>query len=794
MHSFNKQSLFGRDEHEDIYATAALGWLYPQRLVYPGDAAFDDLAALVPALVAGPDAGSIDAWQREVTGGGKLQPIDPAAAALLARARAALSPGVYRWGDAQVAIDPAGNLGWMRTVDTGLEERGALVGRALVRDYPELDLAVRRANASPLAVALATLPIAVAADDDYRAAFAVRARGDHAIALTRPAAGGPRDAFVLSFDAAAHLVGIADGDGAQIVAVTWGVGGPTAARVDGRAVSVGYDASAIGDAAAWARGGATADVAIELPLRTPASWQTKLAALTPGSTEWRTAQRQYLASLATTQNDVALAGAYRALVDHGGASVGDLVIAAPSLATLEDGPAAGALAPLRDTAVARYLAAGRRYARGETVRDVPDAHQPGLVSALWSVREIAAELAASHDALAIDRAIAMPDTAAQLKLLAVATVATRLPANAATPAARIAALWDSVATGTHGNLARAQAATTAIRVGSVDAAAELVARYVDNLDLAAPPAAIPGAPYLFEQSRRGHAGWEMVWARWRDRVLAGTSFDHALALIDMAIGQQADAPRVIARAAELAGDDVDRALAVAGAAARQGQYTLAESLLQRAAARSSRRAVHDQLAALELQQGRSAEALVQLEAAQDAPDADDGTVPLQVETAQLAQIMALAQNVALGSTGPARDAVLRDARRFGARWRTLAPADARVDVAMGDLALAVGDTKEAWRQLSTAIERDPMSGAGYELVADAFETQGKVAEAVGYWDQAVRIDQTDPTPRLREARALAALGRDAEADKILRDVAGRAWHERWDGVVEQAKELLARRR
>ncbi len=87
-----------------------------------------------------------------------------------------------------------------------------------------------------------------------------------------------------------------------------------------------------------------------------------------------------------------------------------------------------------------------------------------------------------------------------------------------------------------------------------------------------------------------------------------------------------------------------------------------------------------------------------------------------------------------------------------------------------------------------------MSGDGYQTVANAFESQGRVADALDYWDQAVRIDQTNPTPRLREAQALAALGRDAEADKILRDIAGRAWHERWESVVYEARELLDSRR
>jgi pentatricopeptide repeat protein len=50
------------------------------------------------------------------------------------------------------------------------------------------------------------------------------------------------------------------------------------------------------------------------------------------------------------------------------------------------------------------------------------------------------------------------------------------------------------------------------------------------------------------------------------------------------------------------------------------------------------------------------------------------------------------------------------------------------------------------------IERDPWSGAGYTTVADAFERQGRVADALDLWQQAIVIDQTNPTPRLRKNR------------------------------------------
>lgn len=54
------------------------------------------------------------------------------------------------------------------------------------------------------------------------------------------------------------------------------------------------------------------------------------------------------------------------------------------------------------------------------------------------------------------------------------------------------------------------------------------------------------------------------------------------------------------------------------------------------------------------------------------------------------------------------------------------------------------------------------------------------------------IDQTNPTPRLRKAQALTALGAERRGDTLLAEIAHRAWHERWSGVAEQARAARAR--
>ncbi|MBA3542288.1 MAG: hypothetical protein H0T79_21915, partial [Deltaproteobacteria bacterium] len=144
------------------------------------------------------------------------------------------------------------------------------------------------------------------------------------------------------------------------------------------------------------------------------------------------------------------------------------------------------------------------------------------------------------------------------------------------------------------------------------------------------------------------------------------------------------------------------------------------------------------------------------------------------------------------ASGTGRDAAVKTALAWGAKWRAVDEGNPAIDQQLGELLLAVGDTAGAWRQLSTVIERDPMAGYSYTLVAEVFEHQGKVTEALDYWQQAVVIDQTNPMPRLRKAQALIALGRTAEGDALLADITSRTWHDVHSGIVWQARNLIER--
>ncbi len=788
--------------HAASYRWYGAGPVQPARLRSPNETAFDDVTAFIPALVR--DAA--DDWREQLhagasgpipspgassgSGARRTTPaIDDAARRLLAEARRRLPPGIYRWNGLEIAVDAARRFAWRRTTDAGLDETAVFDGTTLARRYPELGLsATRAAGDDAVALSLAYLPIWIADPAQYARWFEVRARGAHEVTLATRESGTPRIVLVLAFDDQARLISITDADGTKLVDVTWNASGPTAARVDGEPIAVGFTPDVIADATSWGPSTASA-VVVELPTRVPGYWRARVDREQPGTPAWRHAQRQLMASLAALQDRPALYRAYDELREHGGVELGDLALASGGVATATtDKQLAAALAPvsIAGTPLAHYLVAGRAYGKAPRPARIAPQVQDGLVGALWTLRSVEAKVAAHQTRAAIDELVAMGNRALVLRVVG-AWVATQ-PYDIT--AADVERAWHSVATGDYTNLARAQAAQTLYNHGTYDAAADQVAQLVSQLDLTAMPPQLAIASYAFTSSRRGAAGYQLVYATWRDRVLAGDSFAHVMALVPLASEHPGDIPALLARAGVLAGSGTARKLAVARTAIQYGQPALAQTIVDAQLKSSPSRELYQLAAQLALGQGRIADALALLERAQQAAAGEP--VELSTVRAELAQILTVAQQLAMQSSGAAREQAVARALEWARRWRLIDPGNPDIDRQAGNMLLAVGDGAGAWRQLSSAIERDPWSGSGYTTVADAFERQGKVAEALPLWQQAIVIDQTDPTPRLRKAQALIALGRTQEGDALLAQITRRHWHDMWSGVVYQAKNLLAR--
>jgi tetratricopeptide (TPR) repeat protein len=735
------------------------------RHVAPGIAG--DLTGLVPALFDD----DVDALRARLPAGSGS--IDAAAAALLDRARAATASGVYRWGDRELAIDDKHALAWRRTTDSDLVELAAFDVGGWTRRYPELGVSATRAlGDADVAVALAAAPLWIPDSSHFAKYFDVTANGrDVTLSANK------RAMFVLSFDAQAHLLGIRDANGSELVSIAWAAGGmgPTAARVRGEAIDVGFSPQPIGDAAAWAFAGTQAGVVAMLPAHPIAFWQHRLASELAGAAAWRDDERQLLVAAAATHDVGEGRVAFEALRTHGGIELGDVALASGALASSSD--LATELGPFATQPIGTAIAQRRSMAPTSIVA-------PGALAALVQARAAIDALYANHPELAIAAATSFAGRAPALRV-AIARASMYFGAKPEV----VAALWEAAATGRLANTARESAVAQLVSWGHYAAAADEVGKLVDALDLTAPaPASLAQYQWLFQQSGRGDAGWQLVYARWRDKVLAGDSYDHVIALLPAANGRNGgDLDAALGKATALAAGDPSRVATVARLANQYGRHEWAERAIEPVLAAHPTRALEQVAAQTAMLAARPADALAHLERAQDL--AGDEPAALEEVRGELATIIELAQQLALAATGSERDRRIAEAMHWGERWRAIDPGNVQTDRMLGELLLAVGDRDGAWRQLSSAIERDPWSGTGYSIVAESFEKQGKLDDALPFWQQAIVIDQTNPTPRLRKAQALLALGRTKDADELLREIAGRTWHDAWSSVVAQAREL-----
>src|SRR6185312_15466374 len=101
----------------------------------------------------------------------------------------------------------------------------------------------RAVGTDDVALALAYLPVWIADPAHYAKYFDVTAKG-HDVTLSRDGAAQ----YVLSFDDQARLVRVTGHAGATIATITWTGNAPSAARVLGEDVAVGFTAQPIADA------------------------------------------------------------------------------------------------------------------------------------------------------------------------------------------------------------------------------------------------------------------------------------------------------------------------------------------------------------------------------------------------------------------------------------------------------------------------------------------------------------------------------------------------------------------
>ncbi|MBP6838785.1 MAG: FecR domain-containing protein [Kofleriaceae bacterium] len=822
--------LDGRLGHRGLVGGLVGGWMYPQGLSYLGDARLADVTEFMPALVSPELRAGLGALR--AAAGDQRGDVDAAARALIERARAATPAGTYVLADGpaevreyQVSAD--GELRWRARTGLGLEELGQLDRAGTLRQaYPEFGLVFRRAlgDAAP-ALLWARLPLLMPSADHLARWFQVRADGTRAITLTAPTAPG-KVVLRLELDDQAHLVALRDGAGRDLATVTWAGPAPVALTTGGVAQAIRFSPGAGAGPAL-----PTGAVELELPLRPVAVASAALATATAGTDAWRQAGRALIASAVAANDDATAARTYQALARAGAVTVADLALAGRALFTqLGDRDFAAALAPLgahtlpqcgvlgppcmlgsqpyygpsgiapRGLAtlppLARHLAelrAARRAGKVPAQALTAASAGGGLVATLVGHRDVLAALLTRRFEAAVRGIEAMAGRADELPVVSALLLAQAWDA----PPELVVRAMRAVATGRLANQVRFQLARTLLNRGDRRAEASVAAlAAMAEVDLGAAPALVDGTMMQAVQAGPGGAAaWTAAWAAYQRLVLDRGDVAHLAALARSAAVAQpghTDPDAALAALTSKVGADPAGRLEVAQLALALGATDraakLVEGLMQTLPQAERPHRLAYQIA---VTQNRLPEAATHLEAVLAA----GGETTLGELRADHAELLGLyGRQAELASDDATRNDALTAALAVGARWRALDPDHNELDRRMARLLLTAGRAEEAWRYLSTAIERHPYDGAGYLVVGDAQAEAGFADQALATFRQALVLDQTNPAPRLRVIQLLYTLGRPAEGDEVLRQALAVRWHERFWNERYQLDQLARQRK
>jgi tetratricopeptide (TPR) repeat protein len=714
-----------------------------------------------------------------------------------------------------VRVDGEGRFTVERTLPSGLAETITYDGTWLYHRYAELGLATRRRADDieavlfdhwlpfrvPSAQALsrwyhvsATEPrtLRLSASRAHDAAYIEIAFDEElrVIEVRTSAGGGEGPVVARRFEHKGDILVFIEGDQRTEIAVSSGENGAPG--------EVGED----GEGSQWAL--------VDIPLRQPAYWIEQAANAAPGHAEWRRVQRQLLASHAALGQHAQLWQILQALAAHGEVTLGELVLASGSARAAPgrkavDRMIASMSAAHRSSAPAQYFALAHRFAqryRGEGFAELArrTAEQRSLIAMLSRYRGLLLDFGTQSspsgpDRRAIEFIGRYPSS--PLSYIVAHGFSARWSWQAQM---RAVAVWDAVQARPWADIARFEAARVLYQAGKYDQAAERFER------LFAPGAktalrvdgVVAGA---FTSSSRGRAGWRKFWIEYRERLLAGGDPARMPDLVYAALqsGEHGDLDRVVARASQLELRDPGQALAVADALMAAGQDAAAMTVLrpwleQRAADSTGQEAGQEagQVSAIELRasliaerQGRHAEAAALLVRAMERDPASQ----LAVVRGQHRRLIGLHTRAAQSHAGSQRQQAVASALRAVAGWRALDPANPELDSLAATLLYSIARPEEAWRYLSTIIEHAPMEGESYRAVADVLEREGRLDQAEPLWQRAAAVDPTNPTWLFRRAQTLSALGKSEEARALLAEITSRKWHERFAGVVSQARNL-----
>ncbi len=765
--------------------------LNPTAFHYSSDWRLDDVTEWLPGFSRLGYDDLSEALEAAAAGG--RGSISKDARALLDDARRKLGAGRWRLDSGgEVVIDASGRIEATRSLEIGTTEVVSFDGTTLVHRYPALGVETTRAatDREP-AVLSAYLPVVAPRADALARWYDVKVSAPRTIQLTPRARGGA--VWELAFDDFGAVIAMTRVRGSERALVL-------SATRDGAAyvLSAGGDREVLrftADPRATVSPSSSAAVSIGMPLGLPQAVRATLDALPAGDPARRRVLHQLAASSLAAQDVGGLAGVAVSLADLGALSEGELALIGGAMAWVPGDRVSAVLGTASTSPaspgspLAAYLRASLDQRTGKRADFAAVASRAtGVVSLLADYRAALAAIERGDTRAAMVAFDTFADRhlhADTLRLIAAA----RLVQVHAYRSPEAVKVFDRVADGEWRNLARQEAARY---LGNKPAeAAERWVALLSDVDLnAAPPIIDWNARSIVVSSARGEVGWQLAMTAWKQRVVAGGSFEHLMAFASAAAMNPAssDLDEALDRAAAVA-PDADSVAAVVGLANQVRHFDKARAALDGARTRFPGNARLLRLASVVAEQSGDPRGAADLFT--EALKAEvDQPIALSQLRADYSRVIGLYGQVAKSAAGAERQVARDAAVAAGRDWRAIDPDFAARERAIGELLASLGEDDESWRYLSTPIDQAPREGSSFQGAAEALERQGKLDQALGLWWRAFAIDATNPTWLQRAAQLELALGHKDKAHETLTRIARGTWHQRWSGVKYWADSAL----
>ncbi len=783
---------------------------WPQALHYADDMRLDDLGELAPALFE--DGFDLERERLLLTGlDGARGSVSPAARTLIEAARAAQANASFSLPDgANLHIDADGGFS-VETRRWGfLDERVVYDGAQLRADYPALGLSVvREVGETSPALLGQWVPWMIPPADHLAVFYTVERSAPLALTLTPFAdesdshdSHDSRDShsLVVEFDADSRVVALrvieADIERSR-VEFQWSEAGVVIVREgDEREVE-----RLVSKPVSSFTPGAQATL-VSLPLPSPLDLEDALAQTEPGSTAWTAMQHQRLAALVALARTGELPPVLTALHDQRGSLLpGELALAGAGLRHADpklrakllggDSKAEPVVAYLR----AAFLSHRRRPAALRAIVE-NDALFGTPVHFMASYRALLHAAEGRHKASSLSalQSFLGRYQHPEFSYIATTQLTSRWWSYSSAVSQRKAEAWLALADQgpTWRQFALHEAGAAYQQYGKYAAATEIFRRaFKTAREAEVMPVVDWTVQYALTQSQ-GEAGWQLAWARLRRRVAKSEDPRLAVAFLQTAqqLGRLEDARRAI-EGLEPETMSLGLTLQVFDTLVAYDLTSEAAPFLEAALERSpDDPAVLGRASVFAQQQGDLPEAARLLEQG----------IQIQLDTEELSlddlrldftALFDLRARLArpLGATDETKESARQRALAVADRWRHEDPDNPQIDQLCAELMWALGDDDEAWRQLSSHLDRHPANGAALAYVADILERNGELERASALWARAVAVEPTDATLRMRRAQSLLASDREEEARGVLDELIEGDWQPRFEWTVREAKRL-----